>query len=174
MPKKKKSPPEISPDMTLSELSKAIPTNKKRKIDIQKALELHFKGLNFSEIAKHFDVTKQAVRELIRRYLPVDISVEWFKKNKSAMIHAKQAQILNSLSPEDIKEASAYQKVGMFGILYDKGRLEDGQTTENVGYADYTEAIDELDRQLREAESETPKQVGPDDCETPQGSGIIE
>jgi transposase len=165
---------ELSPETTLSELSKVIPTRKNRKIDVEKAIELRFKGLTFTEIAKQFDVTKQSVREVIRRYLPVDISVDWFRKNKSAMLHAKQAQILSSLSPEEIKEASAYQKVGMFGILYDKARLEDGQSTENVGYADYTGVLEEVEAQLQALESETPTDADYPINETQTDSADIE
>jgi hypothetical protein len=42
----------------------------------------------------------------------------------------------------------------MFGILYDKERLERGQTTENVGYLDYNRALDQVIKERERLQDE--------------------
>ena len=57
------------------------------------------------------------------------------------MFAATQSRILNNLTDDDIKKGSMLQKATAVGILYDKERLERGQSTENVAtfHADIAE-----------------------------------
>jgi hypothetical protein len=66
------------------------------------------------------------------------------------------------LSNADIQKASPYQRVGMFGILYDKERLERGQTTENIGYMDYNRALEQVMAERNKLQAE----LGLDDIQS--------
>ena len=108
-------------------LSRANP-----KIDLDYAIQLRLKGLSYEEIAKIFNVSKQAVHNRLTGYISENIEIQAFSKHKADILAGKQAEILRSLTEEDIKKASAYQRVGMFGILYQNERLERGLSTQNI------------------------------------------
>ena len=101
-------------------------------LPIEPMLLLRRKGLSYQQIADIVKCTKANVIERIHNTEPYIDNIDAIKKAKSDLLHIKQSQILNSLTLEDIKESSAYQKVGMFGILYDKTRLEDDRSTANL------------------------------------------
>ena len=70
---------------------------------------------------------------------------------------------MKSLTEDDIKGATPYQKVGMFGILYDKSRIEHDQSTSNISYLDHTQEYNETSKRRRELED----QLGLNDGESP-------
>ena len=111
------------------------------KIDVDKAIQLRCKGLSYADIAKHFDVTGESVRERIGGLVNTDFDLEAFKKNRADILSGKQLELLKSLTEDDIKKASPYQKVGMFSLLYDKERLERGESTSNIAYADLSDSL---------------------------------
>jgi hypothetical protein len=45
-----------------------------------------------------------------------------------------QAKLLKHIDNAKLEKASAYQLVGSLALLYDKERLERGQSTQNVSY----------------------------------------
>jgi len=49
---------------------------------------------------------------------------------------------------------SALQKITGAAVLYDKERLERGQSTANIAYNDQTKKLSELDKEIKELESE--------------------
>ena len=63
-----------------------------------------------------------------------------YKKDRADIFAAYQMMILNSIRPKDLQKASLSQKMLGFGICYDKERLERGQSTENIAYADMVKA----------------------------------
>jgi hypothetical protein len=92
------------------------------------------------------------------------IEVEPFKRHRAEILAGKQAEILKSLTNEELKKASVYQRVGMFGILYDKERLERGQSTQNVAYAEMEREMSEIDREIEVLEAELGKTVDNSSC----------
>ena len=117
------------------------------KIDVDKAIQLRCKGLSYAEIAVHFNVTGEAVRDRIGGLINTEFDLEAFKKNRADILSGKQLELIKSLTEEDVKKASPYQKVGMFALLYDKERLERGESTSNVAYADLSESLKGLQRE---------------------------
>jgi len=101
-------------------------------IDVKKALELRQQGVTYTDIGKVFNVSKQAVEQALRPYKGKFRQLEQYKVNRADILAEIQLEILKSLDCDSIKKASAYQRIGMYGILYDKERLERGESTENV------------------------------------------
>jgi hypothetical protein len=110
------------------------PTRKPRsKIDIKKAIELRLKGVTLEDIGAFFGVTKQAIFKALQPYIDGDdIDLELWKSKRADILAGKQATVLQKLTPEDIEKASPRDKTIMFGVLYDKERLERGQSTSNT------------------------------------------
>ena len=72
---------------------------------------------------------------VIKRLEPYREEIEalpTFKKNRGDIFALVQSKLLNSVTCEDIKGASLLQKLSAFGIMYDKERLETGQSTNNT------------------------------------------
>jgi len=118
------------------------------QIDINKAITLRVKGLSYADIGEYFGVSRQAIHQRLQGLLPENVDIEPYKTHRADILAAKQAELLKSLTPEDIKESSPYQKVGMFGILYDKERLERGESTQNVAIAAVYQDIDMIRAEL--------------------------
>jgi len=116
--------------------------------DVNKAIELRAKGLTYKDIAIYLGVSKQAVHQRLKGIMPEDVDLQPYKNHRADILAAKQAELLKSLTPKDIKDSSPYQKVGMFGILYDKERLERGESTQNVAIAAVYQDIDMIRTEL--------------------------
>jgi hypothetical protein len=116
----------------------ALPVTKERvggppeKIDLGKALELRLKGVSFGDIAEHFNCSKTAVIQRLKPYASTTgIDTEVYIKNRARIIANRGAAVLSHLTEEKLKGASAKDLAMTFGILYDKERLETGQSTSN-------------------------------------------
>ena len=146
------------------------PTTRKR-IPIEAILELKLKGNSDKDIATllhcsqqnvstsiktRIETSQQNVSARLREYRDEVETLENFKKNRADILAVVQKKLLNSLSDADIKKATAYQRIGMFGILYDKERLERGESTENIHVL--TQAISDL--QARKWARVEPKKLG--------------
>ena len=131
------------------------PTTRKR-IPIEAILELKLKGNSDKDIATLLHCSQQNVSARLREYRDEVETLENFKKNRADILAVVQKKLLNSLSDADIKKATAYQRIGMFGILYDKERLERGESTENIHVL--TQAISDL--QARKWARVEPKKLG--------------
>ncbi len=116
-------------------------THKRRVIPLERIIELRSKGLSYSAMAGVLGCSKQAISFRLKDHIEDIEGLEHFKNGRADFLALIQRKLITSLTVEDIKKASAYQRVGMFGILYDKERLERGQVTEIVGYADLNVAF---------------------------------
>ena len=99
-----------------------------RIIPLERIIEYQHKGLNNTEIGKllgceHHNITQR---------LQAAENLELFKKHRAEVMATSASMLVNSLTPADIKEMNGLQKITAFGILYDKERLERGQSTANV------------------------------------------
>jgi hypothetical protein len=103
------------------------------KIDIALALDLRMKGLSYQVIADHFDCSKSAVIQRLKPYASdLEVDTDVYLKNRANILANRQAAVLAGLSGEKIEKASARDLAIVFGTLYDKERLERGQSTQNV------------------------------------------
>jgi len=107
--------------------------NLAKKIDLEKAIELRLKGVALEDIGVRFGVSRQAVHKALKPYLDGDdIDLETWKQRRADILAHKQAVTLSKLNPADIEKASPRDKAVIFGVLYDKERLERNQSTSNV------------------------------------------
>lgn len=106
---------------------------KARKIDVHKALELKVKGATYEEVSSLFNCTKQAVMKALKPYAAIlDGSVEDFKHFRADLFAVAQRELLQSITDAEIKKMSVKDRIVATGILYDKERLERGQSTSNL------------------------------------------
>ena len=149
-PKQKQPPRQSNPDFNpLLPISKANPL-----IDLDKAIQFRLKGLSYDEIAAIFHVSKSAVCQRLNGYISEHIDIPGFLKHEAEILAGKRAEILNSLTVPQLKTATPYQRVGMYGILFDKERLLRGQSTQNIAYADMSRDLNEMDREIHKLEAE--------------------
>ncbi len=121
-----------------------------RKINLSKAIELRAKGLSYEDIGKHFDCTRQAVQDALSRYMPPEVNVRAFVDNRAVILAGKQEMLLNGLTEAEIKKMPPYTRVTCFGILYDKERLERGQSTANIDTHLLLESMEKMDQGMTE------------------------
>jgi len=121
---------------------------------ISRLIELRNKGLTYQEIATIVGRTKQTVHERLQDHIREIDNLKSFKDTKADFLAIQQARILNNLTTEDIKKSSAYQKVGMFSVLHNQERLERGESTSNIAYADLTGKLGEMQAKRKALEKE--------------------
>ncbi len=117
-----------------------MPPNIATSLDTGKALELRLKGLSFSEIGRIGGLTKQAVEKRLAKFtrmLQHPEAVSAFRTHEAELLDAVRTDLITSLA-DDLRvksgrhKLSGYQKVGMYGILFDKMRLLRNESTANV------------------------------------------
>ena len=114
---------------TLSTAPKFIP--------ISSIIELmEVKGLNQSQTAKVLGCTRPNISNRLKQLDYTPGYLKSFKDNRADVLSALQAQIVKHITPEKLQKASAYQLTGMMSLLHNQERLERGQSTENIAYAD--------------------------------------
>lgn len=95
-------------------------------------LKLANPNLTQKEIGKLVGRERSSVCKCLKRY-GVDIErVNSYRKLRADILATKQGEILEGMTPEKIEKASLKDSSVAFAILYDKERLETGQSTQNV------------------------------------------
>lgn len=110
--------------------------------------------LTHEEIATEMGVSRVGVTRALQRIPPEILSgrtVEEYRQNRAKMFAGMQRMILQNITPEKLKMASLAQLGTLFGIFYDKERLEKGQSTENNAMAIRLELDDESKAKVQEA-----------------------
>jgi len=121
---------------TTTELPADLITTPYRKIDKQKALQLRKQGVSYPDIGKYFGVTHSAVILALRPFQDELENLDFYKSNRADVFAGLQFRLLNSLTPSDIKGMQPYQRIVGASILYDKERLELGQSSINLSVAE--------------------------------------
>ncbi len=89
--------------------------------------------LTTTEIGKMVGCNHSNVVNTLKRYGIQKASTDDYIANRAQVFAGLQERILKSITDEDIKKTPAIQKVTAASILYDKERLERGQSTDNIG-----------------------------------------
>lgn len=141
--------------------------DKRRKIDQQELIALATArkgdGSKFTqaEIARHLGVTRPAVTKALDQ-IPQSIlnshDVTTFRKNRADIFAEFQRLILTYMTPEKMKGASLNQLGTLFGIVYDKERLEKGQATAHVAQINKNLVDEKSLRKIREVIQEMTQQ----------------
>jgi len=107
------------------------PSNAHKNIPFEIILQYKHRGFNNCEIAKVLGCDESNIRTRLRHVDSDPEATKYFKDNKNVIFEKMQADLL-SLSSSNIKDMSGLQRVTAAGILYDKQRLEEGKSTQNV------------------------------------------
>lgn len=125
--------------------------------DIARAVALFTRGASYAEIGSVMGVSKQAIHHRIRGIVPDVARVSAARQYRADMLAEVTSDILSSIDEKAIKSAGLKDRAMTYGILYDKERLERGESTQNVqqvaGKAKVDKVEDEiieLQRQLSE------------------------
>lgn len=116
-----------------------------RKLDRQKVIELAKQGLSTADIAQHQGVDRSTVWRFLELSKPERQALEHFKQHRADILDRLcgksldvQEKILDSLDDAVINTLTPSQKTGLIavlnsqsGTLFDKSRLERGQSTAN-------------------------------------------
>ena len=114
------------------------------------ALNLH--NGNISRTAQELGVTRAAVIKR-KRVLPEGViapTIGEFREQRADTFARLQQILLQHITPAKLKGASLAQIGTLFGIMYDKERLERGQATEHIAHAHYEKLDDNQLKALKE------------------------
>ena len=111
----------------------------KKFTDIELIETLRNNQGNVSASAKDLGVSRQAITKR-RQNLPKGLEtadVQDFRKNRATTFASLQQILLQYITPEKLKKASIQQLGTLFGIMYDKERLERNLATEHISHAHF-------------------------------------
>lgn len=112
----------------------------KPRIDVAKALKLRLQGLSYADIGQTLGgFAGPSVFEALAKFAKLIENpelIQSFRDQEPELLDAVRMRIISSL-PYDLdrkgkRALSGYQKVGMYGILFDKTRLLRGESTVNL------------------------------------------
>lgn len=136
------------------------PSKAPKNSDIAKILAVKAENpkLNNSQLAKIAGISKQALSQMFQRYGIDQERLEEFKASRADIFAGLQETILSTLTCDDIKKASVRDRIIAAATLYDKERLERGQSTSNVSvlFQIGDDASNAAMRKVLEVESVTP------------------
>lgn len=111
-------------------------------------------SLTHTQIAKLHDCDRTTVSKILSKYAIDHAELEEFKAHRADILAGLQRKIALAITDDEIKKAPAQVKSMMFGVFYDKERLERGQATDITVNFDAVRAIQErraeLERRIRE------------------------
>jgi hypothetical protein len=117
--------------------------------DMELIAALNMHNNNVSRAAQELGVTRAAVIKR-RNTLPDGViakTVEEFRTRRADTFARLQQILLQQITPQKLKGASLAQIGTLFGIMYDKERLEKNLSTENIAHNHY-EALDARDKAM--------------------------
>lgn len=103
-----------------------------RRIDLIKAIEMRNNNVSLKSISEILSVSVNGVRKLFRRYDAACAKIDVFKHHRADLFADLQRRLLTSFTDNDILDASLQARVSALCSLYEKERLERGQSTANV------------------------------------------
>lgn len=112
---------------------KLDPLDDGHKFNRETALKLRTENkLTYSEIGATLGVTKQAVHLALAPLLKDIEVVKEFQDKRADILSNKQRILLTALDEAKVQRMSGRDLVIAAGVLYDKERLERGQSTVNL------------------------------------------
>lgn len=126
------------------------------KINVPEAFKMRLRGFSYGEIAKQFGVSAPSVREILGRLENIlgDRSItRAFSDHKSEFLTSAELALVERLfDTKKLHKASINNLAYALRQVYEINRLEKGQSTANVAYADLTREIEETKRAIKELE----------------------
>lgn len=124
-------------DKTETMETQSTVTTRKRRSKItpelkDKVIALSKKNLTTREVEALTTVDHTTVAKILQRYGLEKQNIDHYISQRPQILAGLQEKILQSIDEDDLKKTPAAQRTMMFGILYDKERLETGKSTANV------------------------------------------
>jgi hypothetical protein len=94
-------------------------------------------GHSYQKIGKQYNTSHQNIRQKINKFLDTinPHIIKLYEEKPNEAIRILEGLFVDEMSnPEKIKKANLVQLSTAFGIIYDKRRLEEGKSTENVDF----------------------------------------
>jgi hypothetical protein len=124
-----------------------------KPVPIEKLLKWRKQGLSYDEIGGMIGRSKQAVHQRLQPYKDAIENLPVFKENRADIFAIHQQRLLNSLSDDDIRKIPPGSRFTGVGILYDKERLERGQSTGNISMESLVEHRQTLEESSQAAQT---------------------
>ena len=134
---------------------------------------LYIAGLTHEEIASYFGVSREAVSKMVARMDLVreTTNPSLFQQRMEEEILIRMESIMRYMTPDKMTKASLSQLVMALGILYDKLRLQRGESTHNVanlnihafGEEDLSKIRDIIQKRTQDKLKKTKKTYGEED-----------
>jgi len=118
-------------------------------IPLAAIVELKRKNLTNSQIAKILGCHPSNISI---RCKEIEITKKYVE-NKSFLIRHLERRVYDNFTDGKLKKSTAQQLGVLYGIIYDKGQLEEGLSTQNMGYADALRARDVVKMTLEELQA---------------------
>lgn len=115
-------------------------------------ISLRRKGLSHDQIAAICKVSRSAITQRISKADQAIRMTEVFCEDRANILAWYQQRILKHLTEQKLRKASARDLVISMGVLFDKERLQRGQSTANIAYADMVKAYQAKVNELKELE----------------------
>ena len=130
-----------------------IPIDNISRVDVSQALKQRIlKKLTYQEIAELQGVSKQAIHQALKPILSLSSdpqALEAYRENKADLLDMAQLKFLShSVDPDQIKKLSSRDAIVSYGILFDKARLERGQSTDNIDLHATTQDIHAIQAEI--------------------------
>jgi hypothetical protein len=106
-----------------------VKTTKRKQI-----AALKIAGVTERNISTILDIPKTTIHQIIHRTFTKE-EIEAFETQEARILSDKRAMILSAIDHDDIKGASLKDKGIVYGIMVEKGRLIDGNSTANIAIA---------------------------------------
>ena len=145
-----------------------------KNIPLEKILELRNKNLSHSQIAELLGCDTSNVTRRLAPYRETINNLDRFRNHKADILAIHQQRLLSGITAAKLKSAPLGALTLSFAQLYDKERLERGQSTENISIKSIVDSLDkdrldlnqrkvELLRVIESTDSVTPNVVTGDD-----------
>lgn len=143
-------------------------------VDTSLVVDLAAKGLSHSQIAKVVDTGRTNVTRLLAGIsVPEQAEIEEYKKHRADIFSGLQTRILKTMSDEDLKKIPVGSRITNLAILYDKERLERGQSSVNILTshlpADKVSDLEEIARNVAMKQSKQDVSLHNGPYQTPNG-----
>ena len=132
------------------------PQPKRQKVNVAAALDLQLNhGLSYAQMAPILGVTPAAIHKRIKHLLP-DENTQYYQDHRANILSRVQLELLSQVDARRLKKVNIRDAVISAGILYDKERLERGQSTANADMRILSVTLAELDAQEKELRESLP------------------
>jgi len=105
-----------------------------KNIPIAWILSLKKQGLSHAKIGKELGCSSVNITKRLQVHKRKQQELTEYRENRADIIASVGKRVLDSITDKEIKKAPFGTKATVYGILFDKERLERGESTENIAH----------------------------------------